>query len=154
VATIRAWWYHVGRRCYAGHHHVLILADGGGANSDRSWRWKAGLQALADEFTLTITVLHYPPGASKWNPIEHRLFSHVSRTWAATPLTSYDVVLDGLRSTTTSTGLWVEATLFDATYKKGLTVTDEEMDSLLIEKHTVCPQWNYTIQPRKSGSNF
>ena len=108
---------------------------------------------LVDAFGLAVTVCHYPTGASKWNPIEHRLFSQVSRTWAGTPLTSMDVVLEGLRATTTSTGLRVEANLFDALYQKGLSVTDEEMASLLIEKHAVCPQWNYTIRPRISGGN-
>ncbi len=149
------WWRQFGSLRYPRAPELLILADSGGSNGYRSRLWKQQLQVkLADTFDLSVTVCHYPTGASKWNPIEHRLFSQISRTWAATPLTSYDVVLDGLRSTTTSTGLQVEATLFDAIYKKGLTVTDEEMDSLLIEKHTVCPQWNYTIRPRKSGGNF
>ena len=101
-----------------------------------------------------MTVCHYPTGASKWNPIEHRLFSQVSRTWAGTPLTSYDVILDGLRLTTTSTGLRVEATLVDTTYEKGLSVTDKEMKLLMIEKHNTCPSWNYTIRPRIKGGNL
>lgn len=149
------WWQQFGRARYSQTPELLILADGGGSNGYRSRRWKQQLQVkLADVFGLAVTVCHYPTGASKWNPIEHRLFSQVSRTWAATPLTSYDVVLEGLRSTTTTTGLRVEATLFDAIYQKGLTVTNEGMASLLIEKHAVCPQWNYTIRPRKTGGNF
>jgi hypothetical protein len=105
---------------------------------------------VADAFGLAVTVCHYPTGASKWNPIEHRLFSQISRTWASTPLTSYDVILDGLRSTKTSTGLRVEATLFDTIYEKGLSVTDAEMKLLMIEKHATCPNWNYTIRPRNT----
>ena len=149
------WWSQFGRDFYPTAPELLVLADSGGSNGCRSRLWKQQLQVkLTDTFGLVVTVCHYPTGASKWNPIEHRLFSQVSRTWAGMPLSSMDVVLDGLRSTTTSTGLRVEATLFDAIYQKGLTVTDEEMASLLIEKHAVCPQWNYTIRPRKTGGNF
>jgi len=120
-----------------------------------SCRWKQQLQVkVADALGLTVTVCHYPTGASKWNPIEHRLFSQISRSWAGVPLTSYDVVLDGLRSTKTSTGLQVEATLFDSTYEKGLSVTNAEMKLLMIEKHNTCPNWNYTIRPRNTGNNF
>ncbi|MDQ3523159.1 MAG: ISAzo13 family transposase [Gemmatimonadota bacterium] len=155
------WWRQFGKDLYPTAPELMILADGGGSNGCRPRLWKQQLQVkLADAFGLSVTVCHYPTGASKWNPIEHRLFSQVSRTWAATPLTSYDVVLEGLRSTTTVTGLRVEATLFDALYQKGLRVTDEEkvpgaagMASLLIEKHALCPQWNYTIRPRKTGGN-
>ncbi len=148
------WWSHFGSALYPQAPELLILADAGGSNGYRPRLWKQQLQVkLVDAFGLAVTVCHYPTGASKWNPIEHRLFSQVSRTWAGTPLTSMDVVLEGLRATTTSTGLRVEATLFDALYQKGLSVTDEEMASLLIEKHAVCPQWNYTIRPRISGGN-
>lgn len=143
------WWRQFGRVLYPKAPELLILADGGGSNGCRPRRWKQQLQVkVADAFGLAVTVSHYPPGASKWNPIEHRLFSQISRTWAATPLSSYEVILDGLRSTTTTTGLRVKATFFDTIYEKGLTVTDQEMASLLIEKHAVCPQWNYTIRPR------
>lgn len=155
VDTIVWWWLTFGSNLYPQAPELLILADGGGSNGYRPRRWKQQLQVkIADAFALAITVCHYPTGASKWNPIEHRLFSQISRTWAATPLTAYDVVLDGLRSTTTTTGLRVEATLNETIYQKGLSVTDEEMELLMIERHTVCPQWNYTIRPRKSGSNF
>lgn len=149
------WWSEFGSALYPTAPELLVLADAGGSNGYRSRLWKQQLQVkLSDAFGLSVTVCHYPTGASKWNPIEHRLFSQVSRTWSGTPLTSMEVVLDGLRSTTTSSGLRVEATLFDAVYQKGLTVTDEEMEALLIERHTVCPHWNYTIHPRKSGGNF
>lgn len=155
VDVIVWWWQHFGRHLYPDAPELLILADGGGSNGYRPRRWKQQLQEkVADALGLVVTVCHYPPGASKWNPIEHRLFSQISRTWAGTPLTSYDVILDGLRSTTTSTGLQVEATLFDTTYEKGLSVTDKQMKLLMIEKHHTCPSWNYTIRPRKKGSNF
>lgn len=149
------WWQQFGQYLYPEAPELLITADGGGSNGYRPRRWKQQLQVkLADAFGLTVTVCHYPTGASKWNPIEHRLFSQISKTWAATPLTTYDLVLDGIRSTTTNTGLRVEATLIETIYQKGLSVTDEEMELLMIEKHSVCPQWNYTIRPRLSGTNF
>jgi len=155
VDAIVWWWQHFGSHLYPDAPELLILADGGGSNGYRPRRWKQQLQEkVADALGLTVTVCHYPTGASKWNPIEHRLFSQVSRTWAGTPLTSYEVILDALRSTTTSTGLRVEATLMDTTYETGLSVTDKEMKLLMIEKHATCPSWNYTIRPRKKGSNF
>lgn len=155
VDAIVWWWQEFGSHLYPDAPELLILADAGGSNGYRPRRWKQQLQEkLADALGLTITVCHYPTGASKWNPIEHRLFSQVSKTWAGTPLTSYEVILDGLRSTTTSTGLRVEATLFDTTYQTGLSVTDKEMKLLMLEKHHTCPSWNYTIRPRKKGSNF
>ena len=155
VDAIVWWWQQFGCQLYPDAPELLILADGGGSNGYRPRRWKQQLQEkLADALGLTVTVCHYPTGASKWNPIEHRLFSQISKTWAATPLTSYDVILDGLRSTKTNTGLRVEATLFDIVYEKGLSVTDTEMNLLMIEKHDTCPQWNYTIRPRKTGSYF
>jgi hypothetical protein len=155
VDAIAWWWSGFGRWLYPETPELLILADGGGSNGYRTRRWKQQLQEkIADAFDLAVTVCHYPTGASKWNPIEHRLFSQISRTWAGTPLTSYDVVLDGIRSTTTTTGLRVEATLNETVYQKGLSVTDAEMELLMIEKHAICPQWNYTIRPRKTGSNF
>lgn len=155
VDAMAWWWWHFGQPLYPQAPELLILADGGGSNGYRPRRWKQQLQLkVADAFDLAVTVCHYPTGASKWNPIEHRLFSQISHTWAATPLTSTEVVLDGLRTTKTTTGLRVEATLIDTIYQKGLSVTDEEMQLLMIQKHDVCPQWNYTIRPRKSGSNF
>lgn len=155
VDVIVWWWQQFGCHLYPDAPELLILADGGGSNGYRPRRWKQQLQAkIADALGLTVTVCHYPTGASKWNPIEHRLFSQVSRTWAGTPLTSYEVILDGLRTTTTTTGLRVEATLIDTTYETGLSVTDKEMKLLMIEKHDTCPCWNYTIRPRKKGSNF
>lgn len=155
VDAIVWWWQHFGQPLYLGAPEILILADGGGSNGYRPRRWKQQLQLkIADALQMAVSVCHYPTGASKWNPIEHRLFSQISTTWAATPLTSYEVLLDGLRSTKTSTGLAVAATLFDAQYQKGLSVSDPEMQLLMIEKHDTCPHWNYTIRPRGPGSNF
>jgi hypothetical protein len=152
VAAIRRWWQQVGRRRYPTQRRLLILADSGGSNSYRARRWKQQLQVrLADPFELDITVCHYPTGASKWNPIEHRLFSQISETWAGTPLTSIALMLDAIRHTTTTTGLRVRAQLIPSVYPKGCEVTDEEMAALSIEKHKTCPCWNYTIKPRLMG---
>ena len=152
VAAIAHWWRHTGRRRYLTAPHLLILADGGGGNSAQSRRWKQQLQIqLADAFGLLVTVCHFPPGASKWNPIEHRLFSQISQTWAGTPLTSVDVVMSAIRATKTTTGLTVRATRFRRVFLSGVTVTDAQMAGLVLRKHRTCPQWNYTITPRKNG---
>ena len=151
VATIRAWWNRVGRSRYAGHAHLLILADGGGANSDRSRRWKAGLQALADEFSLTITVLHYPPGASKWNPIEHRMFSPISQNWAGQPPVNYETILKFLRTTKTATGFRCRASLDTTDYKTGLRLAAQEIAQINVGPHRILPRWNYTIKPHSGG---
>jgi hypothetical protein len=128
---------------------LMIKADCGGSNSYRSRVWKRDLQVkVADRFGLTITVCHYPSGASKWNPIEHRLFSEISKTWAGCPLRSFDDVLHYIRETKTQTGLTVQAHLVTETYETGVKVPDKEMDALNIESHDVCPRWNYTIRPR------
>lgn len=130
-------------------HALMIEADGGGSNSSRSRVWKQQLQEkVADRFGLTITVCHYPTGTSKWNPIEHRLFSEISKTWAGCPLRSFDLTLHYLRDTTTQTGLTVQACLITDEYPTGLKVSDEAMEALNLEAHDVCPQWNYTIRPR------
>ncbi len=152
VDAIVWWWQNYGCRLFPNAPEILILADGGGSNGCRPRRWKQQLQVkLADALGLTVTVGHYPTGASKWNPIDHRLFSQVSQTWAGTPLTSFEVMLDGIRHTTTSTGLKVEAILVEQSYQTGLKVSDDEMASLALEKHDTCPDWNYTIRPRPSG---
>ncbi len=134
---------------YPGATHVLIEADGGGSNSARSRVWKQALQAqVADRLGLTVTVCHYPSGASKWNPIEHRLFSEISKTWAGCPLRSFDMVLHYLEQTRTQTGLQVTAHLVPTPYPTGAKVPDAVMATLNIQAHAVCPQWNYTIHPR------
>jgi len=155
VDTITHWWSHIGCQRYPQASDLLILADGGGSNGYRARCFKHFLQVkLADPFGLTLTVAHYPPGASKWNPIEHRLFSQISNTWAGTPLTSFDLALDGIRRTTTANGLTVQADRVETLYQKGLTVSDHDMASLHIQSHALCPQWNYTIYPRTLRSCF
>ena len=130
---------------------LMIEADSGGSNGYRSRAWKRDLQVkVADAFGLTVTVCHYPTGASKWNPIEHRLFSEVSKTWAGCPLRSYDLMLDYIRDTKTQTGLTVQAHLVTETYETGVKVSDEEMAALSIEFHDVCPRWSYTVHPRSA----
>lgn len=155
VDAISAWWRDHGKSRYGDAPELLILADAGGSNSYRSRNWKRQLQdMLADSFDLSVTVCHYPTGASKWNPIEHRLFSEVSKTWAGVPLVSFDVMLELIEQTQTSTGLQVKATLVEKNYQKGITVADEVMTALALKQHATCPKWNYTIRPRKKGSNF
>jgi hypothetical protein len=133
--------------------HLMIEADSGGSNSCRSRVWKRDLQEkVADRFGLTITVCHYPTGASKWNPVEHRLFSEISKTWAGCPLRSFDDVLHYIHDTKTQTGLTVQPHLVTKTYETGVKVPDKEMDTLNIQFHEVCPQWNYTIHPRSDLS--
>lgn len=129
--------------------HLFLEADGGGSNGSRSRVFKHQLQEkLADGLGLTITVCHYPPNTSKWNPIEHRLFSEISKTWAGCPLRSFELILDYLTATTTRTGLIVQAHLVTTQYLTGVKVSDELMQSLNFHPHQICPQWNYTIYPR------
>jgi len=136
---------------FPGATQLLIEADCGGSNSYRSRAWKRDLQEkVADAFGLIVTVCHYPTGASKWNPIEHRLFSEISKTWAGCPLRSFDEILGYIDDTKTETGLTVQAHLVTETYETGVKVPDEEMDALCIQSHDVCPQWNYTIYPRSN----
>jgi hypothetical protein len=135
-------------RFYPQAHAVFLEADSGGSNGARCRLWKQQLQVkVADRFGLTVTVSHYPTGCSKWNPIEHRLFSEVSKTCAGCPLRSYDLMLHYLSDTKTKTGLTVEAVLVTTEYAKGIKVSDEEMAALNLQPHAICPQWNYTISP-------
>jgi hypothetical protein len=151
VAAIRAWWVAVGQRAYPGQHHLLVQADDGGANDSRSWLWKAALQALADEFGLTITVTHFPAGASKWNPVEHRLFCFISSNWAGQPLVSYETILKFIRTTHTASGLTCQARLDRTHYETGLTITPQERASINLKPHHIFPNWNYTIKPRSTA---
>ena len=150
VDAIAAWWQSDARASYPPRtDQVLVLADAGGSNACRTRAWKERLQVqICDRFGLTVTVCHYPTGCSKWNPIEHRLFSQISRNWAGVPLRSWETVLRFIRGTGTTTGLVVEAVFQPAHYPKGQTVSDEDMDALNIEPHAVLPIWNYTIRPR------
>lgn len=153
VASIRRWWWGFGQARYPHAHHLLIEADAGGCNGHRPRLWKRELQQLAEETGLTITVCHYPSGASKWNPIEHRLFSQISRNWAGRPLRSLAVMLGFIRGTTTSKGLRVEAELDDTLYEKGIKVCPQEMAALNIRRRRRCPELGYTIRPKKTGSS-
>ena len=151
VEAMVRWWKRYGCRRYRGIRRVLILADGGGNSGYRPGRWKTGMQSKwVDRFGLTTTICHYPPGASKWNPIEHRLFSQISFTWAGMPLTSLDVMLDAIRSTTTQTGLTVDAELTSGDFPTGLRADKEELEALSIRRHRTCPDWNYTLMPRNN----
>jgi len=148
-AAIRRWWRRVGRVRYAGQNHLLIEADGGGANSSRSWLWKAALQSLADEFDLTITVRHLPPSASKWNLVEHRLFGPISENWAGQPLVSYETVLKYIRTTSTTTGLRCVAYLDRTPYTTRLKLSATEKANINLTPHRIFPKWNYTVRPHK-----
>jgi hypothetical protein len=148
VRAIRSWWLDVGRHRYPGASRLAIEADSGGANGNRSWAWKTGLQGLADEFGLTITVGHYPSGASKWNPIEHRMFNLISANWAGEPLTSYELMLKHIRTTRSSTGFRCRASLDLRFYPTKVKVAEEAKLSMRLSRHTVLPKWNYTIHPR------
>jgi hypothetical protein len=147
VASIRRWWQARGSTDYPGARRLLITADAGGSNSYRYRLWKAELAVLAAETDLQITVCHFPPGTSKWNKIEHRLFSQITMNWRGRPLTSHEVVVATIASTRTRTGLRVHAELDTRDYPLGLAVTREQLRLLPIEAHTQHGQWNYTIAP-------
>ena len=150
VAAIRFWWIAVGRHRYPGAAALLLEADSGGANGNRCWLWKLGLQALADEFGLTITVTHYPTAASKWNPIEHRLFSQISANWAGQPLLSYETVLKFIRTTQTETGLRCRARLDTRNYRTKVHATALDKAQIQLKPARARPQYNYVITPHRS----
>jgi len=147
VESIRRWWESDGRARYPAAQRLLITADGGGSNGSRRRLWKWELQRLADETGLAISVRHFPPGTSKWNKIEHRLFSFITQNWRGQPLVSYAVILSLIAATTTAAGLTVASYLDTTTYPAGIKVTDAEMDTLRIERDTFHGEWNYTILP-------
>jgi len=147
--TIRHWLLEIGRRHYKNCKQLLIQADSGGANACNSWLWKIELQKLANEFQIAITVTHYPPGASKWNLIEHRMFSVISQNWAGEPLISYETVLKFIRTSKTETGFCCRAYFDRKHYKTKRKVTPEEKASVNLHPHKLFPQWNYTIRPNK-----
>lgn len=149
VEAISDWWWREGRRDFPGAGRLLVLADAGGSNSCRSRVWKAQLQEqLCDAFGLEVTVCHYPTGCSKWNPIEHRLFSYISLNWAGVPLRSFDLIARYVAGTTTAAGLSVTADLKRGGNERGEKVPDERMRNLRLTPHAVCPDWNYTLSPR------
>lgn len=148
VASIRRWWQLLGRKAYPQARSLLICADAGGSNGSRLRAWKVHLQALADQLRLEITVCHYPPGTSKWNKIEHRLFSFISMNWRGRPLLSYQAVVNLIGGTTTKSGLRVKALLDTREYEPGEKITDDQMRALEMKPHKFHGDWNYTFQPR------
>ena len=148
VESVRRWWKLFGRRHYPEARALLLCADGGGSNGSRNRAWKFHLQRLADKLGLNVTVCHYPPGTSKWNKIEHRMFSFISLNWKGQPLLSYETVVNLIGSTKTKTGLRVKAKLDSGLYEAGIKITDEEMDQIQLTQHRTYPQWNYTIATR------
>jgi transposase len=154
VQTIRRWWQDVGGVRYPLAKRLLITADGGGSNGSRVRLWKRELQRLADELGISIEVRHLPPGTSKWNEIEHRLFSFITQNWRAKPLVSYRVIVDLIAATTTETGLKVYCELDVNRYPKGILVSDDEMASLNIQRADFHGEWNYTIAPSNQTEAF
>ncbi|MHB8626409.1 MAG: ISAzo13 family transposase [Aggregatilineales bacterium] len=153
VEQIAAWWQTFGCVDFPTAKRLLILCDAGGSNGYRPRLWKQQLQELlADRLGLAVTVCHYPTGASKWNPVEHRLFGPISVNWAAQPLISFDKMLALIRGTVTETGLSVQAFLVDKVYATGLKVSKAVMKGLNLVHHPVCPNWNYTVRPRPIGT--
>jgi hypothetical protein len=145
--TILKWWKEMGRARYPKATELLITADGGGSNSSRCRLWKIALQELADATGLELHVSHFPPGTSKWNKIEHRLFCHVTQNWRGRPLVSHDLIVKLIGSTTTKTGLKVKAALDQTLYESGIKVTDEELDAVRIKRDDFHGEWNYSISP-------
>jgi hypothetical protein len=150
VESVRRWWRWIGRRSYPKATRLLLCADGGGSNGSRNRAWKYHLQQFADQSALAISVCHYPPGTSKWNKIEHRMFSFISLNWQGKPLVSYETVINLIGATRTTTGLRVKARLDTRFYEAGVKITDEEMEQINLRAHRTNPEWNYTISPSRS----
>lgn len=149
VNSIRTWWKRMGRRRFPRATRLLITADGGGSNSPRSRLWKVALQELADELGIRLMVCHFPPGTSKWNKIEHRLFSFITQNWRGRPLVSHQAIVNLIAATTTKTGLIVKAALDNHTYDTAIKVTDEQLAKLKLIPHPFHGEWNYTLSPRR-----
>jgi Rhodopirellula transposase DDE domain len=148
VETLRRWWRNMGRRVYPRAERLLITADGGGSNGSRCRLWKVELQGLADETGLRISVCHFPPGTSKWNKIEHRMFCHITENWRGRPLVSREVVVNLIGHTTTETGLAIRSELDEGSYPTGRKISDEQMEGLPIKRDKFHGEWNYSILPR------
>ena len=151
VESIRRWWRRMGRRAYPNAHELMVTADAGGSNGYRSRLWKVALQRLANDTGLQITVCHFPPGTSKWNKIEHRMFCHITENWRATPLTSHAAVVSLIGSTRTSTGLQIKAALDKKSYPKGIKVSDAELATVELLPAEFHGDWNYTIAPHSAN---
>jgi hypothetical protein len=149
VASVQRWWKHMGRPTYPSATELLITADGGGSNGSRARRWKVELQRLADETGLQITVGHLPPGTSKWNKIEHRMFCHITENWRGRPLVSREVIVQLIGHTTTGTGLSIRAELDPQSYPTGIKVTDAELAAVRLEPAAFHGEWNYSILPKR-----
>jgi len=149
VESIRRWWKLDGQKNYPAAGRLLICADAGGSNGNRLRAWKVHLQQLADQIQIPITVCHYPPGTSKWNKIEHRLFSFISLNWRGEPLINYETIINLIGGTKTRTGLKVKAVLDTNEYETGIKVSDEQLEEIQLRRHKVHPAWNYTISPRR-----
>lgn len=153
VESIRKWWLKMGEEKYPAAYQLLITADAGGSNQSRGRLWKLELQKLANETGLEITVCHLPPGTSKWNKIEHRLFCHITQNWRARPLTSYEVIVNLISHTTTKTGLKVYSELDEKTYLLAKKVSKDEMQTINLHPHEINGNWNYTIGPKILSRN-
>jgi hypothetical protein len=145
VESIRRWWRRMGRRAYPGAKRLLITADGGGSNGYRTRLWKLELQQLANDTGLQLTVAHYPPGTSKWNKIEHRMFCHITQNWRGRPLESVETIVSLITNTATKTGLRINAALDSNSYEKGIEVSDEELATVQLKPHRFHGDWNYEI---------
>jgi len=150
VDSLSCWYQLIGRQQYPDADRLLLLCDNGGCNGSRNRLWKYELQQFCDRFGIAVEVAHYPPGASKWNPIEHRLFSFITMNWAGQPLRSFETVLNYIRTTRTTSGLRVRALLLPKHYEKGVKVTDEEMRAVRLRRARLLPCWNYTIRPGRN----
>lgn len=149
VGTLWRWWHQMGQGCYPAARELLIVADGGGSNGSRTRLWKTELQRFADDTGLTVSVCHLPPGTSKWNKIEHRLFAYISQNWRGRPLVSFEVIVNLIADTTTATGLEIQAELDTHAYPKGRKVSDQELASVQMARDAFHGEWNYTIKPQK-----
>jgi hypothetical protein len=151
VASRRQWWAMMGRQAYPEAHALSITADAGGSNGYRSRTWKHELPQLADETGLRVRVSHFPPGTSKWNKIEHRLFCHITQSWRGKPLRTFETIVDLIDNTRTAVGLRVQAKLDERAYPSGDTVTDEQMNTLSLHRHEFHGDWSYELHPRARG---
>lgn len=149
VNSIRRWWREMGQQRFPHARELLITADGGGSNGNRNRLWKVSLQELADELAMKLLVCHFPPGTSKWNKIEHRLFSFITKNWRARPLVSLEVIVNLIANTKTQTGLTVKAAIDTNHYPTKIKVTDEQLGKLRLKRHKFHGEWNYTLSPRK-----
>jgi DDE family transposase len=148
VESLRRWWQQMGKERYPNATRLLITADSGGSNASQGRLWKQALQQWADEVGLTVTVCHFPPGTSKWNKIEHRMFAEITKNWRGRPLVSHAVIIDLIVSTRTQTGLQIRAALDEGRYPTGKKVSDRAMASLALERASFHGDWNYTLHPR------